>query len=233
METELPPGLGRLVKQYEECEQQPVKYSPASWARDWPSAASGYLVPLEGEHTTASANGRRTVDREHLLQACQAMDLEDELSVLQTFVLVMAWGGGMGSRTIYNTRLALADPAAAHTMLSRTARDLRDATDSTDLVEIYDAWRLHRVGRAFFTKWFAFAGHVKDREWQPLILDSRVFSTLNDTLDVSTETLAGVKSRARRYRAYVEAMRAWSAEFGLTASELEWILFRHNGKPLP
>ncbi|GAA1545243.1 hypothetical protein [Kribbella lupini] len=232
MTTELPPRLKPLVKQYEECAQGPVTYSPTSWAKDWPNGAIRYLQSLQGEHTEPADRGRRTVDRRHLLLACQRMDLDDELSVLQTFVLVMAWGGGMGSRTIYNTRLALADPAGAYQMLSRTARTLRDAGDSTDLVEVYDAWRLHRVGRAFFTKWFAFAGYVEHRKWQPLILDRRVFRTLNDTLEVSTETLAGVKSRARRYHAYVEAMHAWSPEFGLTASELEWILFRHNGDSL-
>ncbi|GAB2591023.1 8-oxoguanine DNA glycosylase OGG fold protein [Kribbella endophytica] len=233
MTTDLPPGLEPLVKQYEKREQRPVTYSPTSWAKDWSDGTNSYLSVLHGEHTEPTDRGRRTVDRHHLLLACEGMDLEDELSVLQTFVLVMAWGGGTGSRTIYNTRLALADPAKAHKMLSRTARALRDAADSTDLVEIYDAWRLHRVGRAFFTKWFTFAGYVEERDWQPLILDRRVFRTLNDTLDVSTETLAGVKSRAWRYRAYVEAMHAWSAEFDLTASELEWVLFRHNGDPLP
>jgi hypothetical protein len=233
MTTELPPRLKPLAKQYESWKQGPVTYSPTSWAKDWPDGTTGYLESLHGEHTEPTDRSRRTVDRERLLLACQAMDLDDELSVLQTFVLVMAWGGGMGSRTIYNTRLALADPAAAHKVLSRTARALRDAEESTDLVGIYDAWRLHRVGRAFFTKWFAFAGYVEERRWQPLILDRRVFNTLNDTLDVSTKTLAGVTSRSRRYHAYVEAMHAWSGEVGLTASELEWVLFRHNGKPLP
>jgi hypothetical protein len=94
------------------------------------------------------------------------------------------------------------------------------------------------VRQAFFTKWFAFAGRVPNRAWQPLILDSRVYATLNDTLMISTTSLAGSRNKAARYRAYVGALHAWARDLSadgrtVTAERLEWVLFEHNGKPRP
>lgn len=94
------------------------------------------------------------------------------------------------------------------------------------------------VGQAFFTKWFSFAGHTPTRIWQPLILDSRVYATLNDTLKITTTAMVGSRNRAARYVAYVDHLHQW-ADFPTaeqqanSAERLEWIFFAHNGQPLP
>jgi hypothetical protein len=90
------------------------------------------------------------------------------------------------------------------------------------------------VRRSFFTKWFAFAGQVAGRDWQPLILDDRVLRTLNHTFGLSTRALAGPRYRGRRYAAYVQHMHRWSRALqdeGVHCSteRLEWIFFAHNG----
>ncbi|MFI5712121.1 hypothetical protein [Kribbella sp. NPDC051620] len=159
----------------------------------------------------------------------------------QALVLVMAWGSGrMDSRTIRHTGWALARPEATHQMLTSAAERLRsaDALEGGSLERAYQAWRVPGIRRSFFTKWFAFAGYVPDRSWQPLILDDRVLRTLNRTLNTSTRALAGSRLWSRRYSAYVEAVHRWSGELSETgldidAGQLEWILFKHNGAALP
>lgn len=91
-----------------------------------------------------------------------------------------------------------------------------------------------RVGEAFATKWFAFAGATHGRGWQPLILDSRVRATLHNTLDVWLNQLSDRLSDPDRYVAYLTAMHSWAAQLpqATTASRLEWILFRQNGRPM-
>lgn len=79
-----------------------------------------------------------------------------------------------------------------------------------------------RVGVANRARWVGLAGGWVG--W--------VFAILNTTLERRTVDLAGSHLRARRYRAYVEAIHQWSAELGVEAGYLEWVLFRHNGKPL-
>lgn len=64
---------------------------------------------------------------------------------------------------------------------------------------------IHGVGEAFFTKWFAFAGFVPGRDWQPLILDSRVRATLHQTLDVWLNQLTDNVQRLVRLRALCPA----------------------------
>jgi hypothetical protein len=125
-------------------------------------------------------------------------------------------------------------------VLAIAAHALRGANTLGDgaIEHAHATFRLPGVRQAFFTKWFAFAGRVPNRAWQPLILDSRVYATLNDTLMISTTSLAGSRNKAARYRAYVEAMHAWARDLSadgrtVTAERLEWVLFEHNGKPRP
>ncbi|MBN7379723.1 hypothetical protein [Mycobacteroides abscessus] len=183
------------------------------------------------------AVGDRVVTREAVINACSAMDLTDDNTVIAAFVLVMAWGSGTSnSRSLRNTRRALVDVPAAASVLRDSAAALRTAEQVTDPV-VADAHRqfvLPGIGEAFFTKWFAFAGYVPAREWQPLILDSRVRRTLHDTLDTWLNQLTDVHRDPERYIAYLTAMHQWAAELPqpITATQLEWIMFTHNGRPI-
>lgn len=122
---------------------------------------------------------------------------------------------------------------AAAAALRKSAIALR-AVQHVDDPMIADAHRsfyLPGVGEAFFTKWFAFAGFVRGRDWQPLILDSRVRATLHDTLDVWLNQLTDSHNDPARYIAYLDAIRRWAAKLPqpMTSTRLEWIMFRHNG----
>ena len=169
------------------------------------------------------------------------MDLNDPEQVLQSFVLVMAWGSGTtGSRGMRNTARALSDPDAACKTLVGSTRLLREARSAARgaLPQVHQEFRLHGVGQSFFTKWFSYAGFAPERAWNPLILDSRVLATLNQTLQISTRTMADDRRWAARYVAYVEHLHRWADEMTTTdrpvdGERLEWILFEHNGKPLP
>jgi hypothetical protein len=94
------------------------------------------------------------------------------------------------------------------------------------------------VGQSFFTKRFGYAGFAPERVWNPLILDSRVLATLNQTLQISTRTMADDRRWAARYASYVEHLYRWAdelttADHPVDGERLEWIMFEHNGKPLP
>jgi hypothetical protein len=169
------------------------------------------------------------------------MDLNDPEQVLQSFVLVMAWGSGTtGSRGLRNTARALSDSDAAWKTLVCSARLLREARSAVGgaVLQAHQKFRLCGVGQSFFTKWFSYAGFAPARTWNPLILDSRVLATLNQTLQVSTRTMANDRRWAARYAAYVEQLYRWADEVTTTESpvsgeRLEWIMFAHDGKPLP
>jgi hypothetical protein len=218
---QLPPKLEHLVAKYAGCKQEPVPIQPTTWARKWP------------DHPAYTSRLTPTVSRDDLKAACTDLDLDDREQVLSAFVLVMAWGGGKSGRPIMNTQRALADPAAAHNMLRSSAEAVSGTAEQSVLESAHEEWRLPGVRQAFFTKWFAFAGVRQHREWQPLILDARVYASLNKTLEVSTIQLADSHRRKHRYRAYVQALHRWAEELSVPAERLEWILFRHNGGLLP
>jgi len=169
------------------------------------------------------------------------MDLRDALQVLSIFVLIMAWGSGpKPGRSIRNAARALSQDEAAHAILAVSARDLRLSISPPDgMVEFAHAgFALPGVRQSCFTKWFAFAGYMPERSWQPLILDSRVYATLNRTFAVTTHEMAGTPRRSRRYAAYVDTMHQWAQSLtqdgcAVSADRLEWILFAHDGRLWP
>jgi len=240
--TVMPAGLPTLVKEYQGAPQHDVQFRLPSWKKALADVSSNPTALLTDEKYTrpAERSTDRLIGRAQLLSACHAMDLANESDVANTFVLVMAWGSGLtGSRGLRNTARALADIPEAHRVLAEAAGRIRDAASLADgsLEQAHRDFRLAGVGQAFFTKWFTFAGHVPGRAWQPLILDSRVYATLNRTLGVDTTSMAGSRLRKARYRAYVETMHSWSEDLsrsGLDATpeRLEWVLFENNGKAL-
>jgi hypothetical protein len=242
------PGLRALVEAYDQEAQLLVRFRPSSWKKAL-AASNSHVTDLlmNDDYTDMCVGGRpalpgdRLVAREDVIDACLAMDLDDLSQVLQAFVLTMAWGSGTtGARSLRNTARALIRPDEAHEALAASARILRKSEfiSAGHLAKAHATFSLPGVRQAFFTKWFAFAGHVGDRSWQPLILDSRVYATLNYTFDIDTASLAGTRSRAVRYQAYVDHMHQWAEELAIDgiaadAQQLEWIFFEHRGKPVP
>lgn len=141
----------------------------------------------------------------------------------ELFTAVMIWGSGTtNGRGPRNTEKALSDAQLSPTLL-RTYGMVR----AGDLVGAYRSFRIAGVGFPFFTKWFAAVddGSAGDRA---LILDSRVFATLNELGWMSWQS-AGTPNRAMRYAVYVHQMNLWARALDVDPPWLEWLLFKLNG----
>ncbi|MBB5787042.1 hypothetical protein [Jiangella mangrovi] len=243
-----PPVLRDLLDRYAGVEQKPVRIRPSTWQNALirvPESLEVTSLLTHRRFTRAVPGSKthdRTIGRDGVRAACAALNVDDTKEVLRTFVLVMAWGSGLvGGRNQANTAKAVLDPGRAFRVLSDSAKVLRHAAGFHDgaLEEVHRWWSLPGVGQSFASKWWAFAGHTAGREWQPLILDSRVYATLNDTLRIGgTTRLAGSRRRADRYRAYVETVHRWALEFQMSgldidAERIEFVLFHHNGGAPP
>jgi hypothetical protein len=240
----MPAKLPALVEHYQGRTQEPVRFRLPSWekaladvAGDPTRALSDPSITTEAADERYRRRGDRVVTRDAVIAACQSADMTDTDAVIAAFVLVMAWGSGTSnSRSLRYTRESLRDVSAASVTLGNSATALRRARELADpaLVDIHRRFSLPGVGEAFFTKWFTFAGFEPGRSWQPLILDSRVRATLHTTLDVWLNTLTDVRNHPHRYVAYLVAMHQWAEQFPqpMSAVQLEWIMFRHNGKPI-
>ena len=233
-----PPGLCSLVASYAGRCQPSVPFPADSWRRALDGSRPGITRFLRDDrYTRPDGNGRRTVTRAAIRCVCADIDRQNPDDVLAAFILVMAWGNGTRAafRGIPNTKRAMSHPGV-HEVLANAAQALRG---DYSIERAYTDFSLPGIGQAFFTKWFAFAGYLPGRPWQPLILDSRVYRTLNETLRVTTIDMAGTNLWAARYLAYVGHMHDW-AQFitsngccAVDAERLEWIFFAHNGEPLP
>ncbi len=248
--TSLPAALPALVDKYRHVQPTPVRFRPPNWT------AVLYRVPPELEvtallrsraHTTPLAGSKakdRTVTLDAVRVACHSMDLGNQREVLQAFVLTMAWASaGAGNATLRATARALHDPDRAHRILAGSVRRLRSAETLHDgaLEANHRAWSLRGVGQSPASRWWAAAGDVAGRAWQPLVLDERVYASLNRTLQIGgTARLASSRSRAARYRAYVDAVHRWAVELRLEgrdadAERVVFVLGQHDGgaKPTP
>lgn len=230
--------IANLIAAYRGQEQLPVLYRPATWVRvlaaaGVPEAVTTALTDDRVSERVTAVSADRSVDRATVRRVLHSTDLGDDTDLLRAFLLVQAWGTGTtGNRTIRHTGRAFGSRDLLLGGLRGSATTLRAAVDASALSGAYAGWRAPGVGRSFFTKWFAFAGYVDGRGWQPLILDDRVLATLNNTLGISTRQLAGSPHWPDRYRAYVEHAHRWADESGVPAERVEWVLFKHNGRPL-
>jgi hypothetical protein len=228
--------ISELLDAYRGGTQEPVPYRPATWLASLEPAGvePAVLAVLTDDAWTAPATrtGDRLVGRADLERLIDAMDVDGDVEVLRAFLLTQAWGTGTtGNRTIRHTTNAFRHRDALIAGLRRSTDTLRGASTTDALVVAYEDWAVPGVGQSFLTKWFAHAGRVAGRDWQPLILDQRVLRTLNSTLSITTKELAGTGRWAERYRAYVDVVHTWAreVEYGATAPWIEWVLFRHNG----
>lgn len=248
MSTSPPPVLRDLLDRYADVREQPVRLRPSTWQNALirvPESLEVTVLLTSRRFTSAVPGSKthdRTVGREGVERACAAMNVDDTKEVLRTFVLAMAWASGLtGGRYQANTARAVVDAPRAFRVLSDAAKALRHAGSLRDgaLEEVHRWWSLPGVGQSYASKWWALAGHRRGREWQPLVLDDRVYATLNHTLRIGgTTRLAGSRRRADRYRAYVETVHRWAVELQLTgldvdARRIEFVLSHHNGGAPP
>lgn len=231
---------GKLLNLYRSESPRPVRYRPTSWK----GGSDSDFAWLEDSALTTSAQSPkhpndRLISDAVLQKAVSTLDPGNAAVLRRAFVLVMAWGSGTSNpRSYRNARTALSD-ARLDGVLRDTA-ELSRSDDTAALGTAYRHFKVSGVGPSFFTKWFRFAGHVPSRAWQPLILDDRVFRSLNslEVIGISTQALAGgTRLRSARYVAYVEHLHEVAEELSkqgepITAGRLEWLLFLQNGTPL-
>ncbi|WP_116947735.1 8-oxoguanine DNA glycosylase OGG fold protein [Jiangella endophytica] len=246
--TSLPAALPALIDKYRDAQPRPVRFRPPNWTAvlyhvhpqlDVTALlrSRAYTTPLDG-----SKARDRTVTFAAVRAACHAMDIGNEREVLQAFVLTMAWASaGAANPTLRATARALGDPDRAHRILSDSVRRLRSAETLHDgvLEANHRAWSLRGVGQSLASRWWTGAGDVTGRAWQPLVLDDRIYATLNRTLLIGgTARLASSRSRADRYRAYVDAVHRWALELrhegrDADAERIAFVLERHDGGATP
>ncbi|HEY0485316.1 MAG TPA: hypothetical protein VGD72_03590 [Mycobacteriales bacterium] len=207
---------------------QVTRFRPRSWERALafvPEACALLRdVTLTGEVEGSELD--RTVERSALTDHLATIDLTDRTVVLSSFTLVVAWGAGTtNTRSLRYTPQALADPYRASGELAGAIERLR----ADDIVGAYRGFRLPGIGQSFATRWFALAGRVAGRPWQPLILDAHVRLAL-DVMGVPPSVVsAGRRTRAGAYEAYVEMLHEWAQHLRseipeCRAETLEWLL---------
>ncbi|MFI6107849.1 hypothetical protein [Streptomyces sp. NPDC051310] len=214
--------LRRLVEVHRGRRQAPVRFRPATW-RPWLEPHGVAHVLGLGATDTTLTPGDRVISRDDLAAARQALG-DDPEALRDLFVAVMIWGAGTtNGRAPRYTSVALGDARLPH-VLEATRRAVRVG----ELTRAYTAFTVRGVRRSFFTKWFA---TIDDRDAEcerALILDARVFRSLN-ALGWSSREAASTRRWTARYAAYVGAVHEWAGSLGVTAAWLEWLMFDLNG----
>ncbi|WP_405890254.1 hypothetical protein OG427_17860 [Streptomyces sp. NBC_00133] len=215
--------LQKLVVRYGDCEQKPVRFRPGTWRSRLEPHEAAHVLDI-GVGCANGPSGDRLISRGDLSHIRDRVG-DDPNSLRDLFVAVMIWGSGTtNGRGPRYTEAALSDAR-----MSTVLRTTREAVREGDLSGAYRQFVLNRVGRSFFTKWFA---AIDDRDAtcdRALILDDRVFRSLN-ALGWSSWKAAGTRHWPTRYATYVSSMHGWASALGVTADWLEWLLFHLNGR---
>ncbi|MEV3998807.1 hypothetical protein AB0K62_24530 [Streptomyces halstedii] len=215
--------LRRLVEAHAGRGQEGVRFRPETW-RPWLEPHGAAHVLDAGWERATGPGADRLIDRDGLT-AVRARAGDDRDGLRDLFVAVMIWGSGTtNGRGPRHTAAALSDPR-----LPAVLRATRDSVREGDLGLAYSQFTVRGVGRSFFTKWFAAVDDRASECDRALILDDRVFRSLN-ALGWSSREAAGTRRRPTRYATYVSTMHGWARELGTTADRLEWILFAVNGQ---
>ncbi|MEU1200975.1 hypothetical protein ABZ446_32800 [Streptomyces sp. NPDC005813] len=214
--------LRPLVEMHRGRRQAPVRFRPATW-RPWLEPHGAAYVLKLGVLDATSTSGERLINRDDLAAARQECG-DDPEGLRDLFVAVMIWGAGTtNGRAPRYTSAALGDARLSHVL-----QVTRNSVRAGELTQAYAEFILRGVRRSFFTKWFA---AVDDRDAayeRALILDDRVFQSLN-ALGWSSKEAASTRRWSARYAAYIEAMHEWANSLGVTAEWLEWLMFDLNG----
>ncbi|WP_455360781.1 8-oxoguanine DNA glycosylase OGG fold protein [Streptomyces sp. SYSU K21746] len=215
--------LQKLVIRYGDCEQKPVRFRPGTWHSRLEPHGAAHVLDI-GVGCANGQSGDRLISRDDLA------DLRDRVgdgndSLRDLFVAVMIWGSGTtNGRGPRYTEAALSDARMPDVL-----RTTREAVRDGDLSGAYRQFVLNGVGRSFFTKWFAAVDERDATCDRALILDDRVFRSLN-ALGWSSWKAAGTRHWPTRYATYVSSMHGWAVSLGVTADWLEWLLFHLNGR---
>ncbi|TMU93898.1 hypothetical protein [Streptomyces sp. DASNCL29] len=214
--------LQKLVDRHRDCRQGPVRFRPSTWRPRLERYGAAHVLDV-GVECASGRSGDRLISRGDLADLRDRVG-DDPDGLRDLFVAVMIWGSGTtNGRGPRYTEAALADPR-----LRTVLRTTRQAVRSGDLSGAHRQFVLNGVGQSFFTKWFA---AIDDRDTEcdrALILDTRVFHSLN-ALEWFSWRAAGTRHWPTRYATYVGTMHEWASSVGVLADRLEWLFFHLNG----
>ncbi|MFC1954564.1 hypothetical protein ACFLVZ_01925 [Chloroflexota bacterium] len=156
--------------------------------------------------------------------------------VQKLFIAAMIWGRGFVGYGPWRTKESLNSNKAQET-LETTVKLISDG----HIHAAYENFNLRYCGPAFFTKLFYFIGLGNMVSPLPLILDSRVVSSLRriaaqENLDISLfskfvvtkrNSVGSVSSYVSGYMKYIEEMHNWADQAGTKADYIEYYLFSH------
>ncbi|KAB2591490.1 hypothetical protein F5983_16360 [Streptomyces arboris] len=200
-----------------------MRFRPDTWRPRLEPFEAGHVLDI-GKESTSGRRGDRELGRDDVT-ALRSHAGDDPAGLRDLFVAVMIWGSGTtNGRGPRHTYAALSDAR-----LKDVLRDTHASVRSGNLEAAYTRFTLNGVGRSFFTKWFAALDDRGPDADRALILDARVFRSLN-ALGWTSREAAGVSHWPTRYAVYVSTMHTWARELGVTAEWLEWLLFDVNGR---
>jgi hypothetical protein len=200
---------------------QRVRFVRTTWERwlakaNWnPAEIRAVMEPFPDEHIT------RTQLREIALDATHP---EGRRRLL---VSTLVWGRGTKNGRMRDPILRLLGDRRLDDCLEETA----GLAISGEAALAYNAWDLPGLGEAFFTKWLWAAGSLRKDSPRCLVLDRRVWRSLNEALGWFGFIATGTRRRHERYAAYVDTCHRWASDLGnnVDPEDVEWALFAANG----
>lgn len=209
-------------------QQEPVSFNPETWRRYLTEHQRPEVV-ADLEHVLVrSSDG--TINRSHLKVMARDVAEGDVSALRRLFIATMIWGRGKSNgRMMPGLAKALSD--------TRIDSALVDSCEAFSAAEAYRMWRsagVSGLGEAFFTKWLWAVSTRRNARHLALVLDARVWRTLNQPISdggLGWSSLAAADSRYRhvRYQAYVDACCSWADALSCDAEDVEWALFEAKG----
>ena len=201
-------------------DDQTIQFVPATWRRwleqaRWSPDQTDELLGRFGE----------TVDRAQIRDL--AMSINDDWARQRLLVATLIWGRGKSNGRMRDHIVGLLRCPDLDQGLAASAT----LAAAGQPAAAYRTWQLPGLREPFFTKWLWAASTAGPPENRCLVLDQRVWASLNNALGWTSWIAAGSRSRADRYAAYVQRCHAWAAELGdrVSPEDIECALFRANG----
>lgn len=171
------------------------------------------------EHRAYLADLPNPIDRSSVAQVCASASSTQEQAV-QGFIATMIWGYGRIGYGPFRTARVLSENPESPEVLQQVAR--RVHTDGgPSAFEWLAEHRLRGLGVAFATKFLFFCGGRPNGAETALILDRLVRSWLDRNVGWSPRPDWHVADYGR----YINVVVAWAAELGVSAADIEYLMF--------
>ncbi len=203
-------------------DKQSVKFVESTW-RSWLSRA--HVEPAVTDRVFR-AIGTDAVTRPQIRRLAE--DAETADLRLALLIAALVWGRGKKNGRMRDSIIKTLTHDDRDRVLERTAELAQD----DNIPAAYRAWTLPGLRQPFFTKWLWAATSLAPEKCC-LVLDRRVRRSLEALRWSSLEAAGNRRNWDVRYAAYVEDMHICADKLGegVTAEDVEYILFRMNGDP--